>query len=94
MVADAGPPQALVHDQAGCQPTWRAIAEGARKISDSGVMSDQQGAVRIGSRHADTVVDADGNRPADKRITAAVGMARRHAWSRSRRGWPTRRWTA
>ena len=71
---------------AGC---WRdlacAIADGARVISDFRVMSDQPelfGLVASVPTAWRTLAEiARGGARADRRITAAVNTARRHAWA-------------
>ena len=62
-----------------------AVADGARVISDFRVMSDQRelfglvASVPTVWRTLDEI--ARGEARADRRITAAVSMARRHAWA-------------
>jgi hypothetical protein len=78
-------PRVLVHDRGRVLADLAcAIADGARVISDFRVMSDQRelfglvASVPTAWRTLDEVARA-GTR-ADRRITAAVNMARRHAW--------------
>jgi len=64
-----------------------AIADGARVISDFRVMSDQWqlfGLVASVPTAWRTLAEiARGGARADRRITAAVNMARRHAWAQA-----------
>ena len=79
-------PRILVHDRGRVLADLAcAIADGARVISDFRVMSDQRelfglvASVPTAWRALDEIARA-GTR-ADRRITAAVNMARRHAWA-------------
>src|SRR3974390_2303533 len=74
----------LVHDRGRVLADLAcAIADGARVISDFRVMSDQAGlfglvaSVRTAGRTRKEIARAGGR--ADKRLTAAVNAARRHA---------------
>jgi hypothetical protein len=79
-------PRVLVHDRGRVLADLAcAIADGARVISDFRVMSDQRelfGLVASVPTAWRTLAEvARGGARADKRITAAVNMARRHAWA-------------
>ena len=79
-------PRILVHDRGRVVADLAcAIADGARVISDFRVMSDQRelfGLVASVPTAWRTLAEiARGGARADKRITAAVNMARRHAWA-------------
>ena len=79
-------PRVLVHDRGRVVADLAcAIADGARVISDFRVMSDQRelfGLVASVPTAWRTLAEiARGGRRADTRITAAVNMARRHAWA-------------
>jgi Transposase DDE domain group 1 len=79
-------PRVLVHDRGRVVADLAcAIADGARVISDFRVMSDQRelfGLVASVPTAWRTLAEiARGGAAADKRITAAVNMARRHAWA-------------
>jgi hypothetical protein len=76
----------LVHDRGRVLADLAcAVADGARVISDFRVMSDQRelfGLVASVPTAWRTLKEiAGGGTRADKRITAAVNMARRHAWT-------------
>jgi hypothetical protein len=76
----------LVHDRGRVVADLAcAIADGARVISDFRVMSDQRelfGLVASVPTAWRTLAEiARGGARADRRITAAVNMARRHAWA-------------
>ena len=78
-------PRVLVHDRGRVLADLAcAIADGARVISDFRVMSDQSelfGLVASVPTAWRTLAEiARAGTRADRRITAAVGMARRHAW--------------
>jgi len=79
-------PRMLVHDRGRVLTDLAcAVADGARVISDFRVMSDQRelfGLVASVPTAWRTLKEiAGGGTRADKRITAAVNMARRHAWT-------------
>jgi hypothetical protein len=79
-------PRILVHDRGRVLADLAcAIADGARVISDFRVMGDQPelfGLVASVPTAWRTLAEiARGGARADKRITAAVSMARRHAWA-------------
>jgi len=79
-------PRVLVHDRGRVLADLAcAIADGARVISDFRVMSDQRelfGLVASVPTAWRTLAEvARGGARADKQITAAVSMARRHAWA-------------
>jgi hypothetical protein len=79
-------PRILVHDRGRVLADLScAIADGARVISDFRAMSDQRelfGLVASVPTAWRTLAEiARGGARADKRITAAVNMARRHAWA-------------
>jgi len=81
-------PRILVHDRGRVAADLAcAIADGARVISDFRVMSDQRelfGLVASVPTAWRTLAEiARGGPPADKRITAAVNAARRHAWAQA-----------
>jgi hypothetical protein len=100
-------PRILVHDRGRVAADLAcAIADGARVISDFRVMSDQS---ELFGRMASvptawrTLAEiARGGARADRRITAAVNTARRHAWTQAAArharcpgsAWRTRCWTA
>ncbi len=80
-------PRVLVHDRGQLTADLAcAIADGARVISDFRVMSDQRepfGLVASVPTAWRTLKEiACGGTRADRRITAAVNTARRHAWAR------------
>ena len=79
-------PRILVHDRGRVTADLAcAIADGARVISDFRVMSDQRelfGLVASVPTAWRTLKEiARGGTRADRRITAAVNTARRHAWA-------------
>jgi hypothetical protein len=79
-------PRILVHDRGRVLADLAcAVADGARVISDFRVMSDQRelfGLVASVPTVWRTLAEiARGGARADRRITAAVGMARRHGWA-------------
>ena len=79
-------PRILVHDRGRVLADLAcAIADGARVISDFRVMSDQRelfGLVASVPTAWRTLAEiARGGARADRRVTAAVSMARRHAWA-------------
>jgi Transposase DDE domain group 1 len=79
-------PRILVHDRGRVLADLAcAIADGARVISDFRVMSDQRelfGLVASVPTAWRTLAEiARGDARADRRVTAAVSMARRHAWA-------------
>ena len=79
-------PRFLVHDRGRVTADLAcAIADGARVISDFRVMSDQRelfGLVASVPTAWRTLAEiARGGARADRRITAAVNTARRHAWA-------------
>jgi Transposase DDE domain group 1 len=79
-------PRILVHDRGRVVADLAcAIADGARVISDFRVMSDQRelfGLVASVPTAWRTLAEiARGGARADRRITAAVNTARRHAWA-------------
>ena len=79
-------PRFLVHDRGRVLADLAcAIADGARVISDFRVMSDQRelfGLVASVPTAWRTLAEiARGGARADRRITAAVNTARRHAWA-------------
>jgi len=79
-------PRILVHDRGRVLADLAcAVADGARVISDFRVMSDQRelfGLVASVPTVWRTLAEiARGGARADRRITAAVSMARRHAWA-------------
>jgi len=79
-------PRILVHDRGRVLADLScAIADGARVISDFRAMGDQRelfGLVASVPTAWRTLAEiARGGARADKRITAAVNMARRHAWA-------------
>jgi hypothetical protein len=81
-------PRVLVHDRGRVLADLAcAIADGARVISDFRVMSDQRelfGPVASVPTAWRTLAEiARGGGRADRRITAAVNMARRHAWAQA-----------
>jgi hypothetical protein len=81
-------PRILVHDRGRVAADLAcAIADGARVISDFRVMSDQSELFgRVASVPAAwrTLAEiARGGARADRRITAAVDTARRHAWTQA-----------
>jgi len=81
-------PRVLVHDRGRVLADLAcAIADGARVISDFRVMSDQRelfGLVASVPTAWRTLAEiARAGTRADRRITAAVNMARRHAWAQA-----------
>ena len=79
-------PRILVHDRGRVLADLAcAIADGARVISDFRVMADQRelfGLVASVPTAWRTLAEiARGGTRADRRITAAVSTARRHAWA-------------
>jgi hypothetical protein len=81
-------PRILVHDRGRVVADLAcAIADGARVISDFRVMSDQSellGLVASVPTAWRTLAEiARGSARADRRITAAVNTARRHAWAQA-----------
>src|SRR5271166_4400314 len=79
-------PRFLVHDRGRVMADLAcAVADGARVISDFRVMSDQRelfGLVASVPTAWRTLAEiARGGARADRRITAAVNTARRHAWA-------------
>jgi hypothetical protein len=81
-------PRILVHDRGRVVADLAcAIADGARVISDFRVMSDQSelfGLVASVPTAWRTLAEiARGGSRADRRITAAVNTARRHAWAQA-----------
>jgi hypothetical protein len=81
-------PRLLVHDRGRVLADLAcAIGDGARVISDFRVMTDQRelfglvASVPVAWRTLDEI--ARGGSRADKRITAAVNTARRHAWAQA-----------
>src|SRR4249920_171721 len=76
-------PRVLIHDRGRVMADLAcAIADGARVISDFRVMRDQRelfGSVPSAWRTLAEI--ARGGTRADRRITAAVNTARRHAWA-------------
>src|ERR1700678_469932 len=79
-------PRFLVHDRGRVMADLAcAIADGARVISDFRVMGDQRelfGLVASVPTAWRTLAEiARGGARADRRITAAVNVARRHAWA-------------
>ena len=79
-------PRILVHDRGRVLADLAcAVADGARVISDFRVMGDQRelfGLVASVPTVWRTLAEiAGGGTRADKRITAAVNTARRHAWA-------------
>jgi hypothetical protein len=86
--AALGTPRILVHDRGRLTADLAcAIADGARVISDFRVMSDQSelfGRVAsVPTAWRALAEIARGGARADRRITAAVNMARRHAWAQA-----------
>ncbi len=81
-------PRILVHDRGRVAADLAcAIADGARVISDFRVMSDQADlfgrVASVPTAWRALAEIARGGARADKRITAAVNTARRHAWAQA-----------